>query len=73
MEFTLRYIVDYKRRRITKDRLFTRILEEVDQTNGRVAERVTDQAHHSLAQRGKLYFSARFDGRDDWRPKSAVP
>ena len=37
MEFTLRYIVDYKKRRITKDRLFTRILEEVDQTNGRVA------------------------------------
>jgi len=37
MEFTLRYIVDYKKRRTTKDRLFTRILEEVDQTNGRVA------------------------------------
>lgn len=37
MEFTLRYVVDYKRRRITKDQLFTRILEEVDQTNGRVA------------------------------------
>lgn len=37
MEFTLRYIVDYKQRRITKDRLFTRILEEVDQTHGRVA------------------------------------
>ena len=37
MEFTLRYVVDYKKRRITKDRLFTRILEEVDQTNGRVA------------------------------------
>ena len=37
MEFTLRYIVDYKKLRITKDRLFTRILEEVDQTNDRVA------------------------------------
>lgn len=37
MEFTLRYIVDYKKRRITKDRLFSRILEEVDKTNGRVA------------------------------------
>ncbi|MGH7146718.1 MAG: mechanosensitive ion channel family protein [Nitrospiraceae bacterium] len=37
MEFTLRYVVDYKKRRITKDRLFTRILEEVDQTSGRVA------------------------------------
>ena len=37
MEFTLRYVVDYKKRRVTKDQLFTRILEEVDQTNGRVA------------------------------------
>ncbi len=37
MEFTLRYVVDYKKRRITKDRLFTRVLEEVDQTAGRVA------------------------------------
>lgn len=37
MEFTLRYVVDYKRRRITKDLLFTRILEETDKTQGRVA------------------------------------
>ncbi len=37
MEFTLRYVVDYKRRRITKDLLFTRILEETDKTEGRVA------------------------------------
>lgn len=37
MEFTLRYVVDYKRRRITKDVLFTRILEETDKTGGRVA------------------------------------
>ena len=37
MECTLRYVVDYKKCRITKDRLFTRILEEIDQTNGRVA------------------------------------
>jgi small-conductance mechanosensitive channel len=37
MEFTLRYVVDYKKRRLTKDRLFTRILEETEQTHGRVA------------------------------------
>lgn len=37
MEFTLRYVVDYKKRRLTKDLLFTRILEEVESTNGRVA------------------------------------
>ena len=36
LEFTLRYVVDYKRRRSTKDRLFTRILEEIDKTADRV-------------------------------------
>jgi hypothetical protein len=30
-------VVDYKRRRYTKDALFTRILDEVDKTEGRVA------------------------------------
>ena len=37
MEYTLRYVVDYKKRRVTKDMLFTRILEEIEETNGRVA------------------------------------
>ena len=37
MEFTVRYVVDYKKRRITKDQLFTRILEEIDKTDGRVS------------------------------------
>jgi hypothetical protein len=37
LEFTVRYVVDYKRRRITKDQIFTRILEELDKTGGRVA------------------------------------
>jgi len=32
IEFTLRYVVDYKVRRTTKDRLFTRILEEIDKS-----------------------------------------
>ena len=36
LEFTVRYIVDYKRRRATKDSLFTRILEEIDTTDRRV-------------------------------------
>lgn len=36
LEYTVRYVVDFKRRRITKDRLFNRILEELDQTEGRV-------------------------------------
>jgi len=37
MEFTVRYVVDFKKRRSTKDRLFTRFLEELDKTEGRVA------------------------------------
>jgi len=37
MEFTVRYVVDFKKRRITKDQLFTRILDEMDQTDGKVA------------------------------------
>lgn len=37
MEFTLRYVVDYKSRRVKKDQLFTRILDEFQGTDGRVA------------------------------------
>jgi len=36
IEYTVRYIVDYQRRRATKDLLFSRILEEVDKNSGRV-------------------------------------
>ena len=36
VEFTLRYTVDLKKRRTTKDNLFMRILEEVDKTGGKV-------------------------------------
>jgi len=36
MEFTIRYVTDYKKRRSTKDLLFTRILEEFDATDGKV-------------------------------------
>jgi len=36
IELTLRYVVDYKRRRVTKDLLFTRILEEIDASAGQV-------------------------------------
>ncbi len=36
LEFTLRYVVDYRLRRTTKDRLFTRLLEEVDKVSDRV-------------------------------------
>lgn len=36
LQFTLRYIVDYRKRRAVKDQLFTRILEEVDRSENRI-------------------------------------
>lgn len=36
VEFTLRYIVNYKKRRLTKSLLFTQILKKVDETNGQI-------------------------------------
>lgn len=33
VEFTLRYIVEYRLRRVTKDKLFWRILDDIDQTH----------------------------------------
>lgn len=36
IEFTVRYVVDYRRRRWMKDFLFTRILEEVDKSNNQI-------------------------------------
>jgi small-conductance mechanosensitive channel len=37
IEFTVRYVVNFKSRRRTKDRLFTRILEEIEASDGRIA------------------------------------
>ncbi|MHB1285015.1 MAG: mechanosensitive ion channel family protein [Leptospirales bacterium] len=36
IEFTLRYIVDYRVRRSTKDKLFSRILADIEETHGKV-------------------------------------
>jgi hypothetical protein len=36
VEFTGRFITDYRRRRDTKDKIFSRLLEEIDKTEGRV-------------------------------------
>lgn len=36
LELTLRYVVDYRKRRAVKDALFTRILEEVDKSDNRI-------------------------------------
>lgn len=37
MEFTVRYVVSFKKRRGTKDILFTRILDEFEKTEGKVS------------------------------------
>ena len=37
VEFTLRYIVNYKKRRATKTELFTRILHEFEESHGEIA------------------------------------
>lgn len=36
VEYTLRYVVNYKKRRSTKTELFTKILKEIEATNGEV-------------------------------------
>ena len=36
IEFTVRYVVDYRKRRWMKDHLFTRILEEIDKSHGQI-------------------------------------
>ncbi|MGA7826240.1 MAG: mechanosensitive ion channel domain-containing protein [Geobacteraceae bacterium] len=37
IEFTVRYVVDFKKRRSTKDQLFTKILDTLESTNGKVS------------------------------------
>lgn len=36
VEFTLRFVVNYKKRRVTKTELFTKILKEIDATKGKI-------------------------------------
>ena len=36
IEFNLRYIVDYKKRRLTKNELFSQIYEKINNSNGKV-------------------------------------
>jgi len=36
VEFTLRYVVNYRKRRVTKTTLFTQILKKIDQSNGKI-------------------------------------
>jgi small-conductance mechanosensitive channel len=36
VEYTIRYVVNYKKRRITKTEIFTKILSEIEKTNGEI-------------------------------------
>jgi small-conductance mechanosensitive channel len=36
VEYTLRYVVNYKKRRATKTQLFSRILKEIEETKGEI-------------------------------------
>lgn len=37
VEFTIRYVVDYKKRRSTKDILFSRLVEEIENSGGKIS------------------------------------
>ena len=37
MTYTVRYVVDFKKRRSTKDQLFSRILEEINKSDGKIS------------------------------------
>ncbi len=37
LEYTIRYVVDFKKRRTTKDQLFEKLMDEFDNTNNKVA------------------------------------
>ncbi len=52
IELTLRYVVDYKARRSTKDRLFTRILEEIDKCRAGRHRRLDAEQREDSAARG---------------------
>lgn len=61
IEFTLRYVVDYKKRRSTKDLLFTRILDEIDNSEGRIA--IASTTIH-LVEVPELKVSLRENGKE---------
>lgn len=60
--FTLRYVVDYKARRSTKDRLFTRLLEEIDAAGDRVGVAASTLNIEKLAPLEVTLRRARDDG-----------
>jgi hypothetical protein len=66
IEFTIRYVVDYRKRRWMKDYLFTRILEEVDKSEGRIR---LASATFELVQDSKL--KVELNPKDG--PQSAPP
>jgi small-conductance mechanosensitive channel len=73
MEFTVRYVVDYKQRRGKKDELFSQILDEFDRTEGRV-EIASTTVHLVQAPALNVQLS---DGGNGWhlssRPAPPLP
>ena len=37
VEYTIRYVVDYKQRRSIKDILFSRLVEEIEKSDGKIS------------------------------------
>lgn len=64
IEFTVRYVVDYRKRRSTQDRLFVRILDEVAATDGKVA--FASATFHLVET---PVFDVRLSGLDEPAPK----
>ncbi|MHB9031320.1 MAG: mechanosensitive ion channel family protein, partial [Candidatus Latescibacterota bacterium] len=64
VEFILRYVVDYKQRRGTKDQIFTRLLEEIKQSGGRVQIATTSFRVTSVPD---VNVSVKREGQEVWR------
>lgn len=69
MTYTVRYVTEFKRRRITKDSLFRRILDEIDATEGAVA--VASAAQEITVMRPSVVTVDLDERRADAPPPSA--
>lgn len=72
IEFTLRYVTDYKLRRSTKNRLFTHILEEIDRNADRVGIAAATLNIEKLAPIEVRLTRSALDSSADARPQEAT-
>lgn len=66
LEFTVRYVVNYKQRRSQKDLLFTRILDDFDNTSGKVT--IASTTLHLV---DAPVLDVRLSGREHFGPEKA--